>query len=129
MWILQFGFTGISSKNGKLFGKYTEYPMKKIEFLCVTVTHCPKTTRVLIMDALKGLAKDENWLIENSAEVEEAKNRAFRKMTEYLDNQNQKGVEYDAATIDRLRKEVSDLKNENRHLRNAFTALTTGDVE
>lgn len=108
-------------------GKHVDFPLKTFRLLIATVVYLPKHTGSLLKDAMDGLAQNDQWIIENSRQVDKAKEHAYHEMTDYLEKMDKAGKERDRETIEKLHKETSDLKNENRYLRRAFETLNKGD--
>lgn len=122
MILFEWGFRKPSIENTYLFGKHVDFPLKTIRIGFAIITYIPNSTESFLKDALRGLARDADWLIENDREMD----RKQKEIWEEMEKRHQEDHMRDYKKIEELRKDVSDLKNENRHLRKAIEIVKEG---
>lgn len=101
MFIVQFGFTGISIKNGGITGNL-QFPVSvwRLLILTVTIPRGPRTSEIFITN-LRGSMRDSEWFVKHEAEILSEKERIYEEV--------EKGF---SEEIDRLRSKNSQLCEE-----------------
>lgn len=120
MWIIEWGFTKFSIKKGKLFGRHTNCPLLTMRLLVVSVTRMNAKAGSLVIEAVKGLSEDPDWLHLNSKRAHDAI-EDYRKQ---LYNATQESAKRDAeraeARASKHEQENMQLRTENHTLRQAI---------
>lgn len=106
MILFEWEFNKPSVKNEILFGKHVEFPIKTIRLGIAIITYMPDSTNRFVKEALRGLSRDRDWLIENDREMD----RKQKEIWEELDKRHQESHRSDHRKMDEMRKTISDLK-------------------
>lgn len=120
MILAHWEFCGLGIKKGRLFGKYAEFPLVTVSLLVAKVTLLPESSATKLREALRGLCRDPEWLIENSAAVEAASRKAYEDTQSRLEDSRDRALARLQQERDALHKEAQGLRQENRTLRGAI---------
>ena len=120
MLIIEWGFTKLSIKKGKLFGRHANYPLLTMRLGVVTVTHMNSKAGGLVIGAVRGLSEDPDWLHLNSKRAHDAI-EDYRKQL-YNDSQEvaKRNAEIAEKRASKAEQESMRLRTENHTLRQAI---------
>ncbi len=123
LFLVQPGWTSLSVKRGFVFGQYRDMPIITARLLLTTVTIMNGKGSSKLMDATRGLCRDDEWMRKHWPEVKQATQEAAEQERQRI--QDEAG-----ADLDRLRKECSrfredamKVRTENHTLRSAIRIM------
>ncbi|QPI62386.1 hypothetical protein [Vreelandella venusta] len=120
MWVIEWGFTKLSIKRGKLFGRHANYPILTIRLGLVTVTSMNEKAGGLIIEAVRGLSEDPDWLHLNSKRAHDAIEDYRKQLYNSAEESAKRDAERAEARASKHEQENMQLRTENHTLRQAI---------
>lgn len=120
MWIIEWGFTKLSIKKGKLFGRHANYPLLTIRLGVVSITRMESKAGRLMTDALKGLSEDPDWLHLNRKRAHDAIESYKKQLYNATQESAMRDVERAENRASKAEQENMQLRTENHTLRQSI---------
>ncbi|MEL7966326.1 hypothetical protein AAG587_08115 [Vreelandella neptunia] len=120
MWIIEWGLTKPSIKKGKLFGRHANYTLLTLRLLVVTVTRMNSKAGGLVIEAVKGLSEDTDWLHLNSKRAHDAIEDYRKQLYNSAEESAKRDAERSEQRASRAEQENMQLRTENHTLRQAI---------
>ncbi|MFJ5538602.1 hypothetical protein [Vreelandella titanicae] len=120
MWIIEWGFTKLSIKKGKMFGRHANYPLLTMRLGVVTITRMEGSAGRLMTEALRGLSEDADWLYLNSKRAHDAIESYKKQLYNATQESAMRDVERADNRASKAEQENMQLRTENHTLRQAI---------
>ncbi len=126
--IINFKLCGVGVRKGHLFGVHVQYPLITISMLFAKVVILRGGGDLKLMDALRGLATDPDWMVKNNPAVLKAKLEAERAVRAQDEDRKDREIERLRGKQDEHTDELRRLRQDNRALRDAIQIVSDADT-
>lgn len=117
------GWNGFSARKGFLKGRHKNVPLTTYRLGFIVITRLSYEGKRILMEAMSGLADNDDWLIDNSEEVRKAIRQGLQKEIARDKDSLREQLASERKLNSHLREKNIQIETENHTLRQALKAL------